>query len=917
MEKNIKMKKQSRKAKYEEEAKREMEAPKKKDGIYLICGLISLAVAFYTAIALLSYLFTWAKDQSALSANDFLGSLINVENGGGKIGLVWANFLVSKLFGLGSFIIPVFFSGVALYCLKIRRVKLLRLFFITIFGCVLLSVFFSFVFSFTGVDRLFGTSAGGSYGYYVNLWLKNMIGVPGTAAILIVAIIGWLIIINGNLIRKISGRISSVGTKVIDSVVPERKHEEPGALQDNEPGDAADNGQGNDADGGSDGASADADTDVETEQAAADGEREIPEGENGAGDDGSDVTEGGAEAEAGSDIEGGAGVKTDTDAVAGDFPADSDVAAVGQEVPDVSSRTDAEQNISVSDVDASFEVVGGGEPGLEDKYTEEELQSTFDPRLELSYYDAPTVDLLESYRDKWYEVSREELERNKRRIVSTLATYKIGVSKVSARIGPTVTLYEVVPAPGVRVSQIKRSEADIQLSLAAKGVRVFTMPGSNAVGIEVANERPSVVSMQSCLMYLQAKIKESGSKESGYALPVAIGKTISNDVFTFDLAKCPHLLMAGATGQGKSVGINALLSSILYTKHPSEVKLVLIDPKKVELSLYSRLEKHFLASLPDEEEPVITDTKKVVRTLRSLCKEMDDRYDLLKAAQVRNIKEYNEKFLERRLSPAKHRYLPYIVLVIDEYCDLIMTAGKDIEVPITRLAQLARAIGIHLVIATQRPTATVITGNIKANFPTRIAFYVRSSIDSRTILDETGANQLIGRGDMLFATGSDLTRIQCALIETKEIDRVVDFVAKQVGYATPLYLPEVAEESEDDADFGRSQDGYGGGHGNPVRSSSSRGGVDRSVPLGEVNLKYRDEFFDEAAQLIVANGSGSASFIQRKMNLGYNRSSRLIDQLQAAGIVGEAEGSKPREALIPDLITLGERLKELKEQYGG
>lgn len=910
------MKKQSRKAKYEAEAKQEMEAPKKKDGIYLICGLVSLAVAFYTAIALLSYLFTWAKDQSALSANDFLGSLMDVENGGGKIGLVWANFLVSKLFGLGSFIIPVFFSGVALYCLKIRRVKLLRLFFITVFGCVLLSVFFSFVFSFTGVDRLFGTSAGGSYGYYVNLWLKTMIGVPGTAAILIVAIIGWLIIINGNLIRKISGKISSVGTKVMDTVVPEHKDAVPDAPQNEAEGIVSDDVEaGPETDG----------------EAAADNAQEISGEEN---EDSGSAADAGTESETGdensSGTDAGTGVETETEAgiknsngagtvaVDGDFPSDDDSGLAGQgaEDSDTSSRPDTGQNGSASDADASFEVVAG-EPGLEDKYTEEELQSTFDPRLELSYYDAPTVDLLESYRDKWYEVSREELERNKRRIVSTLATYKIGVSKVSARIGPTVTLYEVVPAPGVRVSQIKRSEADIQLSLAAKGVRVFTMPGSNAVGIEVANERPSVVSMQSCLMYLQAKIKEKGSKESGYALPVAIGKTISNDVFTFDLAKCPHLLMAGATGQGKSVGINALLSSILYTKHPSEVKLVLIDPKKVELSLYSRLEKHFLASLPDEEEPVITDTKKVVRTLRSLCKEMDDRYDLLKAAQVRNIKEYNEKFLERKLSPAKHRYLPYIVLVIDEYCDLIMTAGKDIEVPITRLAQLARAIGIHLVIATQRPTATVITGNIKANFPTRTAFYVRSSIDSRTILDETGANQLIGRGDMLFATGSDLTRIQCALIETKEIDRVVDFVAKQVGYATPLYLPEVAEESEDEADFGRPQDGYGGGHGTPARSSSSRGGVDRSVPLGEVNLKYRDEFFDEAAQLIVANGSGSASFIQRKMNLGYNRSSRLIDQLQAAGIVGEAEGSKPREALIPDLITLGEKLKELKEQYGG
>ncbi|MGM9773786.1 MAG: DNA translocase FtsK 4TM domain-containing protein [Candidatus Egerieousia sp.] len=897
----MKKPRKSRKSKDEEEAKKEMEAPKKKEGFYLIVGLVFLAAAVYTLIALISYIFTWAQDQSTLSANDVLSSFVDVENGGGKMGLVWANFLISKLFGLGAFIIPFFFFGVALFCLKIKRVKLMRLFFITIFGCILLSVLFSFIFSFTNVDRLFGTSAGGSYGYYVNDWLKSMIGVPGTAAILTIAVIGWLIIINRNFIRKISNKISSVGTKVMETVTPEHQAEE--EPDKNEITTAEDGGISN-----------------EVEETQID----IP----------SDpfVVQSVAQPEATADTE--------------DFPDDSipatdDPSETLPEKPEsgapemrvVSSAELKESQTSENeeahtegpvvvglDDDATFEVAENvnSDSELLGQYTEEELQSTFDPRLELSHYEAPTLDLLDSYSDKWYEVSREEMENNKRRIVSTLATYKIGVSKVSAKIGPTVTLYEVVLAPGVRVSQVKRLEEDIQLSLAAKGVRVVTIPGSNAVGIEVANEKPSVVSLQSCMKYLQARIKEVGSKESEYALPIAMGKTVSNDVFTFDLAKCPHLLMAGATGQGKSVGINALLTSILFTKHPSEVKLVLIDPKKVELSLYSRLEKYFLASLPDEEEPVITDTKKVIKTLRSLCKEMDARYDLLKAAKVRNIKEYNEKFLGRRLSPAKgHRYLPYIVLVIDEYCDLIMTAGKDIEIPITRLAQLARAIGIHLVIATQRPTATVITGNIKANFPTRIAFYVRSSIDSRTILDESGANQLIGRGDMLYGTGSSVTRLQCALIETKEIDRIVDFISSQVGYATALFLPEVSDDDESEADFGRGDSGSDyWGTSSPAVKTGVRGGVDRSVPLGEVNLHRRDEFFDDAAQLIVANGEGSASFIQRKMNLGYNRSSRLIDQLQAAGIVGEAEGSKPRKSLIPDLMALDEHLKNLKETYG-
>ncbi|MEG2849282.1 MAG: DNA translocase FtsK, partial [Bacteroidales bacterium] len=518
-----------------------------------------------------------------------------------------------------------------------------------------------------------------------------------------------------------------------------------------------------------------------------------------------------------------------------------------------------------------------------EQYTEDELKTLFDPRLDLSSYQPPPLSLLEDYKDKWYEVSREELEKNNRQIVRTLGNYKIGVAKISARIGPTVTLYEIVPAPGVRVSQIKRLEEDIQLSLAAKGVRVVTLVGTNAIGIEVANEKPSTVSMLSVL-------DDTSFKEAKYDLPVALGKTITNEVLHFDLAKMPHLLVAGATGQGKSVGLNAVLASLLYRKHPSELKLVLVDPKKVELSLYSKIEKHFLAKLPDADEPVITDTQKVIFTLKSLCIEMDGRYDLLKLASVRNVKEYNEKFLQRKLNPLKgHRYMPYIVVIIDEFADLLMTAGREIEEPIARLAQLARAIGIHLVIATQRPTTSVITGNIKANFPARIAFMVRSSIDSRTILDQTGANQLIGRGDMLISTGGDLTRVQCAFIDTKEVERIVDFISKQRGYTTAHYLPEYTGEEKDG---------------------------DSTPGVGEVDLNRRDGLFEDAAKLVVMHQQGSTSLIQRKMNLGYNRAGRIMDQLEMAGIVGPFEGSKARQVLIGDLSELDIKLSSIKDIYG-
>lgn len=808
-------------------AKAETEVPKRKDAMYLFFGLFALALSAYTFFSLFSYVFTWADDQSLFYDKNMFDPAVEVENNGGKLGLLWANFLVTRLFGLGAFIVPFFFLGAGLYCLKLKKLKLLRFFILSLTGCIVLSLVFSFIFSLVGSDDWFGGGAGGSYGYFVIAWLNNMLGPLGTGSIVFILLLAWTVLLNGKIITGFfnwADRVSAPKPKKVEDVQEDAQAEE--AVEP----------VGN--------LYADLDAEIPATCEEEDEKDLAPAFEIIGGD----VEEQGEELQGKE-----AGVQEDN------LP-DS-----GAEEVEVLSVPD-EQPVTQEEA-AEEEEFGAMEP--------------FDPRLDLSSYQAPPLTLLEDYKDKWYVVTREELEKNNRQIVKTLANYKIGVTKISARVGPTVTLYEIVPAPGVRVAQIKRLEEDIQLSLAAKGVRVVTLPGTNAIGIEVANEKPSTVSMLSVL-------DDGKFKENSYDLPVALGMTITNDVMHFDLAKMPHLLVAGATGQGKSVGLNAILTSLLYYKHPSEMKLVLVDPKKVELSLYSKLEKHFLAQLPDADEPVITDTQKVVYTLKSLCMEMDARYDLLKLAYVRNIKEYNEKFLSRKLNPLKgHRFLPYIVVVIDEFADLLMTAGKEIEEPIARLAQLARAIGIHLVIATQRPTTSVITGNIKANFPARIAFMVRSSVDSRTILDQTGANQLIGRGDMLISIGGELTRVQCAFIDTKEVERVVDYIADQRGYTTAHYLPEYVGEDKDDD-----------------------GGV------GEVDLNRRDSLFEDAAKLVVMHQQGSTSLIQRKMNLGYNRAGRIMDQLEAAGIVGPYEGSKARQVLVGDLSELDARLANIKDIYG-
>ena len=495
----------------------------------------------------------------------------------------------------------------------------------------------------------------------------------------------------------------------------------------------------------------------------------------------------------------------------------------------------------------------------------------FDPTLELPGFRSPSLDQLKDYGSGSIQIDEKELESNKNTIIETLRNYKIEIAKIKANIGPTVTLYEIVPAAGIRISKIKNLEDDIALSLSALGIRIIApIPGKGTVGIEVPNNNPTIVSMKSV-------ISSQKFQNAEMELPIAFGKTISNETFTVDLVKMPHLLMAGATGQGKSVGLNVILTSLLYKKHPSEVKFILVDPKKVELNIYSKIERHYLAKLPNSEESIITDNKKVIYTLNSLCIEMDNRYELLKNAMCRNIREYNQKYKSRKLNPDNgHRFLPYIVLVVDEFADLIMSAGKEVETPIARLAQLARAIGIHLIIATQRPSVNVITGIIKANFPARIAFRVTSKIDSRTILDVSGADQLIGRGDMLYTQGNELIRIQCAFVDTPEVEKISEFIGVQKGYPDAHLLPEFSGEENE---------------------------------IGGIDIEDRDELFEEAAKVIVVAQQGSASLIQRKLKLGYNRAGRIIDQMEAAGIVGPFEGSKARQVLIPDLNTLDQFLK--------
>ena len=550
-----------------------------------------------------------------------------------------------------------------------------------------------------------------------------------------------------------------------------------------------------------------------------------------------------------------------------------------ENIPDenlIEDDTHLDNNVDSVDISIEVEKINQEEVSSKNIDFSNVNSKKFDPTLDLRNFKNPSIDLLKDYGDGTIKIDQEELESNKNRIVDTLKNYNIGIKQIKATIGPTVTLYEIIPDAGIRISKIKNLEDDIALSLSALGIRIIApIPGKGTIGIEVPNKKKSIVSMKSLL---------SSKKfiESDMELPITLGKTISNETFIVDLTKMPHLLMAGATGQGKSVGINAILTSILYKKHPAEVKFVLVDPKKIELSIFNKIERHYLAKLPESDDAIIIENDKVINTLNSLCREMDKRYELLKDAMTRNIKEYNEKFISRKLNPENgHTFLPYIVLVIDEFADLIMTAGKEVETPLARLAQLSRAVGIHLIIATQRPSVNVITGLIKANFPARIAFRVTSKIDSRTILDTGGAEQLIGRGDLLYSQSNDLTRIQCGFIDTSEVEKLSEYIGSQSGYASAYILPEFSKDDNNES--------------------------------SNISIEDRDSMFDEAARVIVTNQQGSASLLQRKLKLGYNRAGRLIDQMEDAGIVGPFEGSKPRQVLISDLNSLETLLSETKK----
>ncbi len=793
-----------------------------------LLGLLVCAFTLFTLVAMASYIFTWAEDQSLAQDPGADTAEVMAGNQAGKLGYYWADMLMGRYFGVAALFIPFLLLMWGLYLLKIKGLPLLKSFVAGGTGLILFSVVFGFIFAHTPWAGLLGNGPGGLHGYYSARWLVAEMGAAGTAILLFFLIIVWCVLINKKVIAFLERT-----TQRFFALFKRKKKAEPAPVL------------------------------------------VTPEPES--------VVEDASEAAAPEVVPDSGPVMEIKEVEEEEMPEEEEYEeeeAVIEEEEEIAEETQeaGEEEPEEKDEDAVELLVDDKED--EDRIPPEILnnRTLFDPTLELSSYKLPPFELLNDYKSL-SKVGSAELEKNKNKIVQTLGHYKIGIERIIATIGPTVTLYEIVPKAGIRISAIKRLEDDIAMSLSALGIRIIApIPGKGTVGIEVPNEHPETVSMLSV-------VKSAKFQEAKYDLPVVLGKTISNETYAFDLAKMPHLLVAGATGQGKSVGLNAILTSLLYKKHPAELKFVLVDPKKVELTLYSKIERHFLAKLPDTEEAIITDTQKVVYTLKSLCKEMDERYDLLKMAQVRNIKEYNERFAARRLNPLKgHRYLPYIVVVIDEFADLIMTAGREVEDPIARLAQLARAIGIHLVIATQRPTTNIITGLIKANFPARVAFRVISSIDSRTILDSTGANQLIGRGDMLVSTGNEIIRVQCAFVDTPEVEKICEYIGEQRGYAHAFHLPEYTGED--------------GGDGNGA---------------ADVDLNRRDKLFDEAARLIVQHQQGSTSLIQRKMNLGYNRAGRIMDQLEAAGIVGPFEGSKARQVLISDLDTLARKLQAMNE----
>lgn len=785
------------------------------DKLKYTIGLFLFLFGLYLLVAFVSFLIYGHADHSKLDLpwRELVSNThIQVENKAGKTGAFLSEFFINRGFGVASFLLVYMLVITAFHLWGRPLVRFSRAILFSLILLFLISVSMGLTLSvMNNGDYLY---LGGENGLFLSNWLSSMFGSIGTFFILACSLFLILLVRIDSFtpwLKKIFARKPKEKT-VPDEAGTENRKDEPGIL-------------------------------IRPEEKIS---KKINE----------------------HDL-----VETVFDPDADDLEIDGriDVSDVSKHVQDQLSGNRPEEYPHNGPV-MTIEKI---EEELDENFVPAENMEAYDPTLELSKYKFPAIDLLDDHPSGNAEVSNEELISNKNKIVETLRHYKIEITKIRATIGPTITLYEIVPAPGIRIAKIKNLEDDIALSLSALGIRIIApIPGRGTIGIEVPNQQPEIVSMRSI-------IASKKFQESTADLPVVLGKTISNETFLIDLTKMPHILVAGATGQGKSVGLNAIITSLLYKKHPAQLKLVMIDPKKVELSLYSTIEKHFLAKLPDDEEPIITDIQKVKYTLNSLNVEMDNRYELLKKAHARNIKEYNVKFVTRRLNPEKgHHYLPYIVVIIDEFADLIMTAGKEIELPIARIAQLARAVGIHMIIATQRPSTNIITGVIKANFPTRIAFKVASMIDSRTILDTPGANQLIGKGDMLISMGSTMTRLQCAFVDTPEIERICEFIAGQQGYPSAFMLPEYAGDAE------------GGG-------------------LSEADLGNRDELFDEAARIVVMNQMGSTSMIQRKFSIGYNRAGRIMDQLEAAGIVGPSEGSKARQVMIQDEYSLEQLLKNI------
>ena len=789
-----------------------------------VTGLLLLVMAVYTTLAFISFFTTGAADQSLIEsprAGELMNTQRSFQNDCGSIGAYTSYFFIKRCFGLPAFLIPFFLFFSAMKLMKVYNISIQRWFLCTMVIMLWMSVTFAKFLSPLFTDTCY--NPGGDHGLFLCTTIENLVGAPGLTALIVVVALTFLVYISMQtvyLVRKILNPAKFYTDRVRFFVTNSKEQK---AEKAPEPI-------------------------IET--------LEDPE------------------------------VFDDPTAETIDF--DNDIPTV----------TTAKAKDNKTDEKKKHKTADNAEPGvdMDIKVAESEKKAEgsslvnvggktmepYDPKRDLENYHYPTLDLLKKYdNDGKPFIDMAEQTSNKNRIVEVLRNFGVEISSIKATVGPTITLYEITPAQGVRISKIRNLEDDIALSLSALGIRIIApIPGKGTIGIEVPNAKQNIVSMESIL-------NSKKFQETTMELPCAIGKTITNEVFMFDLAKIPHLLVAGATGQGKSVGLNAIITSLLYKKHPAELKIVLIDPKKVEFSIYSPIANHFLANVPDDDsEPIITDVKKVERTLNSLCKEMDTRYDLLKLAGARNIKEYNRKFVSRQLNPEKgHRFMPYIVVIIDEFGDLIMTSGKNIELPIARIAQLARAVGIHMVIATQRPTTSIITGNIKANFPGRIAFKVSAMVDSKTILDRPGANQLIGRGDMLFLNGNDPVRVQCAFVDTPEVERINAFIAQQQGYTSPFELPE--PDSGDGDGLGSAAD---------------------------VDIQHLDPLFEDAARLIVLNQSGSTSLIQRKFSIGYNRAGRLMDQMEKFGVVGPAIGGKPREVLILDEASLDNLINSIKQK---